>query len=422
MRHILVASLGGAPQVITEALWALMHPKKLIDPAHRGRQPVVPQIIHVLATSLAWPYASVAERDNAIREKIRTLYNQYTLEQPNIVIEQLMDGDVAVPDVRTQRQNIAYANAVTGIVGRLAADQGTAIHMLLAGGRKSMSSYDQSAMMFFGRVQDELVHALVEPDALERCRDFWWPDQDLDKIVKAKEGDAFATDSEAARVDLVNVPFVRLGVRLPEGIPGEAIDHERIVEFVQFEQMRQPVEINLADNSVTAGSQKVLLSPTNFIILATLAIIRKGEWHGAGPVEEGIGLNAAGWVLLDDLRYGLPERKPALSLASALRDRVLDRVQDHRTARERTVGRQEVRDDWVARAANTPSGGTDETTVVRTRCGKELESAILNPFIAGRLAPASYGRGQSAAIGLALPADRIHLRGFAEFASWLKRD
>lgn len=427
MRHVLVASLGGAPQVITEALWALMHPKYLIDPAHRDRQPVVPELIHVLATTLAWPYSSVADRDVAIQEKIAALYDQYRLGKPAIVFEQLMDDEAAVPDVRTQRQNIAYANAVTGIVARLAADQGTVIHMLLAGGRKSMSSYDQSAMMFFGRVQDELVHALVEPDALERCRDFWWPDQEFEKIVKTPQGDAFATASEAARVDLVNVPFVRLGVRLPEGVPGEAFDHERIVEFVQFEQMRQPVVINLADNSVTVGSQKIVLTATNFIVLSTLAVIRKGEWRGVGPKEEGIGSNAAGWVLLDDLRYGRPSPKRALLLAAKVRDKVFFGVQDNRVAREKSMGTMDVKDDWVARAEAQPPIDKnrltiDETTVVRSRCNDEISIALHNPFIANRLAPTSYGRGITAAVGLALPPDRIELRGFDEFASWLKPD
>lgn len=419
MKHILVASLGGAPQVITEALWALMNPERLIDPAHRGRASVAPEEVHILATSLSWPFGSVAERDATITAKIHELYRQHGRPLPKIDIEKLMDSGIAIPDVRTQRQNIIYANAVAKVVAQLA-DEQTIIHMLLAGGRKSMSSYDQSAMMFFGRIGDELVHALVEPDALERCRDFWWPGQEA-KVVMTPQGDKFSTDPEFARVDLVNVPFVRLGVRLPDGVPMEAVDHEKLVEFVQFEQSREPVTINLSDCSITVGQQKVTITATNFIMFATLAVIRKANWRGVGPKDEGIGGNAGGWIMLDDLRYALngsgkSKNSKALKLAATLRDTVLKDIADQRIAREDSSDSQA---DWVARAERTIQGGEDHITVVKSRCAKQLRSRIENPFIAGRISPDYYGRAATQAIGLPLPASRIELRGFEKFSSWL---
>ena len=93
MKHILVASLGGAPQVITETLWAMMNPDRLFDPAHRDRKPVAPEEIHILATSFYMqPFSSVEERNAAIREKIGVLYAQYGRKPPHIAIEAVTDA------------------------------------------------------------------------------------------------------------------------------------------------------------------------------------------------------------------------------------------------------------------------------------------------------------------------------------------
>jgi len=281
MKHALIASLGGAPQIITEALWAMMHPERLIDPAHRQRLPIAPDSVHILATSLAWPFRTVTERDLTLRAKIEALYRQYGQKSPQVDIVALQDGDDNVADIRTQRQNIVYANTVTRLVRQMVKDDQTTVHMLLAGGRKSMSSYDQSAMMFFGRAQDELMHVLVDPDGLERCREFWWPDQAA-RVVSTAQDDTFPTGVDSARIDLVNVPFVRLGVRLPDGAPTEAIDYDRLIEFIQFEQSQEPVIVNLNDRSITAGSETVVLMPGEFVLFALLVIIRKAGWLGVG--------------------------------------------------------------------------------------------------------------------------------------------
>lgn len=424
LRHVLIASLGGAPQVVTEALWAMMHPQRLIDPSHRGRPPVAPAVVHILATSFARPFADVTERNAAIRAKIGELYAQYRRPLPQVEIEALRDGDAVLADIRTQRENIVYANAVTTVVKRHV-DLDDTVHMLLAGGRKSMSSYDQSAMMFFGRTDDELMHVLVEPDALERCSDFWWPDQ-AKAIVETFQGDRFPTAAVSARVDLVNVPFVRLGVRLPGGTPAEALDYERLIEFVQFEQSAGPVVVDLRTRSIVAGSEVALLSPGHFVYFALLAIARKGGWLGVGPEDEGMGPNAGGWIALNDVRYGSEQQDAgkracpsvALSLAEDLRDAVFDDVVDERRTRV-AAGVNSEKDDWISRAIATLPRGFDGTATLRTRCADSVKEQIKNPFVAGLVAPASYGRREKAAVGLPIPADRLELEGFEAFEKWI---
>ncbi len=183
MKHILIASLGGPPAVITETLWAMMNPTKLTDPAHQGRPAVAPDVIHFLATDFKGSFASVDARETALRAKIVELYAQLSKPAPKVIVEYICWGGARLPDIRSQADNVLYANAVTDHVRSFCSDPNNVVHMLLAGGRKSMSSYDQSAMMFFGRAQDEVIHVLVDRPAIEGCSDFWWPDQPQKKVL-----------------------------------------------------------------------------------------------------------------------------------------------------------------------------------------------------------------------------------------------
>ena len=45
--NTLIASVGGAPQVVTETLWALMNPEQLLDEALRGRAPFIPNLVYL---------------------------------------------------------------------------------------------------------------------------------------------------------------------------------------------------------------------------------------------------------------------------------------------------------------------------------------------------------------------------------------
>jgi CRISPR-associated protein (TIGR02584 family) len=156
MRTVLLASLGLSPAVITETIWAMMHPAD-------GATPTVPDLVHVLTTQPRGQAAfdALAEK---IRARIGMLCAQFGHPVPAIEVEAVVDPDTgkSIADVSTQRENILFAGRITALVHRYAQDPGIRIHMSLVGGRKSMS---------FGRVQDELTHVLVDPAELEFCGD-----------------------------------------------------------------------------------------------------------------------------------------------------------------------------------------------------------------------------------------------------------
>ncbi|WP_298572022.1 CRISPR-associated ring nuclease Csm6 [uncultured Aliiroseovarius sp.] len=410
MEYVLLASLGGSSQVITETLWALMNPEKLIDPAHRKRSPVVPATVHLISTDYANPrhYSSVQARDAELTAKVRELFVQYGYPIPEIKIDPLLDPDSGVPleDIRTQRDNVIYANRVTQVVKEYADSPNISIHMSLAGGRKTMSSYDHSAMMFFGRVQDEMSHVLIEPASMERAPQFWWPDQEDPLLVQVGE-DEISTSSPIARVDLINVPFVHLDVRLPKGVPPEALDHDKIVEFVEFERNQEAIIIDAERFCITVGATEVFLTPQQFAFFALFAIARVQAWPGVGPSDEGEGHNASGWLHLRDFSHGVERdgksRQNTRSLA-VLR-RLLDRKSD---------GAQHRDNNLMDQILGACVGETDPTESDRSKLRRQIKNKIDSPFIQSVVLPQTYTGPNGVNIGLEIPAHRIKLMNFSD--------
>lgn len=424
MKHIFIGSLGGSPAVFTETLWALMHPDKLDDPAHREREPVVPDVVHLVTTTFFNPraYSSTIERDEDIKTKISTLYQQYEHQPPEIIITVAKDpekegGEAYLQDIRSLRDNTVFANCLTEIVYNYSQKADCVIHMSLAGGRKTMSSYAHSAMMFFGRLQDELTHVLLMPEIYERTPGFWWPEQ-LQKVYVGKDKVEFPTSLDDVQVDLVTVPFVHLNVRLPGDMPPEAFDANLIVEFIEFETKREPVIVDGKNRTITAGSSSVKLPPQEFAYFALYAIARKQGWPGAGSKEEGVGGNAAGFIKLDNLRYGLEhdgttERNTReFNLFRELMYRLNPEYQhldnDPEEQNKSIVAKIGIR---IIGAAYDDRG---LTKFGRGRLNRVLKKEMKNPYLLEYLLPVRYRSDTDEILGVNIPADRIELRGFSE--------
>ena len=409
MKHVLLASLGGTSQVITETLWALMNPDKLIDPAHRGRPPVVPKIVHLISTNFANKryYSSVEDRNEELKGKISELYRQFGHSEPEIKLDPLLDPDSGgtLADIRTQRDNAIYADKVNQVVKHYADDPETSIHMSLAGGRKTMSSYDHEAMMFFGRVQDEISHVLIEPPTLEGNKDFWWPNQKKPLSV-AVDNHGNSTPSPAAQIDLINVPFVCLNVRLPIGVEQEVLNHGTITEFFEFERNQDQIIVDADNFRITVGNDNTSLTPYEFAFFALFSIARHQSWPGVGPQEEGEGPNAAGWLRLRDFNHGKIDKHDRRKQTRALfvLELLMDRVSAG-TQREHGL-MKEINDYYPGKPFSNP------TESVRSRLKSKLEKEIANPFIQSVVVPQSYKGSWGQNIGLPIPAHRIRLKGF----------
>lgn len=174
MKTVLIATLGGSPQVVTETPWALMNPERTATP-RPPEEKRIPGRIHMIATGF------VANRESEIRDRIACLYESEGHPPPsreNVVFNVVEnDSGGALNDIRTADENGFFARHIAKVARGYAQDQYLRIHLSRAGGRKTVSSYALSAAMFFGRPHDEISHVLANPPQIESHPDFRWPGQ-----------------------------------------------------------------------------------------------------------------------------------------------------------------------------------------------------------------------------------------------------
>jgi CRISPR-associated protein (TIGR02584 family) len=127
-----------------------------------------------------------------------------------------LDGK-PIDDIRTAEDNQWAADCITEQVRLLTADADSALHVSLAGGRKTMGFYAGYALSLFGRTQDRLSHILAPRD-YEFAGDFFYPSPTR-RVIEGR--DKRPLDAAEATLMLAEIPFVSmrhgLPVRLLEG-------------------------------------------------------------------------------------------------------------------------------------------------------------------------------------------------------------
>ena len=205
-RRILVAVCGLSPQILTETLYAL---------AVTGQPSFVPTEIHLLTTREGAHRASLTllHPDSG---KFHQLCRDYGL--PGIVFDEghihvisNPEGD-ALDDIRSPQENEYLADHITLAIRQYTLDPQAALHVSMAGGRKTMGYYAGYALSLFGRPQDRLSHVLVTAE-YEGNPNFFYPTPDC-KVIYTRDNRPL--DSAKAEVTLAQIPFIRLREDIPE--------------------------------------------------------------------------------------------------------------------------------------------------------------------------------------------------------------
>ena len=290
-KSVLICTVGGAPGVVTETVWALLE----------RRPQWVPDAIHLVTTSAG--KTACAHKLTGADSQLAALFRTHGKSpiDPEIIVPKDESG-TPISDIRTQPENVAFANCITQLIKDYAKDTGTRLHISIAGGRKTMSSYAQAAISIFGRDQDELTHVLVEPPEFEYSRDFFWPGQTPEKVVvSVKNATTGLTRNEErkasdAKIALVPSPFIRMGLILSEdAFPGGKVEYETVIEQVQLGLEEDRLVLHCASNELQLGrSHRVRLAPQLFAFYRLLACARTGCWKGFGP--DGVGECHKGWL------------------------------------------------------------------------------------------------------------------------------
>ncbi len=271
-RRILLAVTGLSPQVITETLYALA----------TREAPFVPHEIHVISTEKG----AERVRLTLLSDEpgwFHRLCREYELPPIRFGEEQihLLRGATGrvLEDIRTPEEQRAAADFITEQVQRLTADDHSALHVSIAGGRKSMGFFVGYALSLYGRPQDRLSHVLVS-EPYESCWEFFYPTRKR-QVIFAR--DDAPIDTRKGKVTLAEIPFVPLRQGMGRPLLERRVSYSQAVAAASkvFEPAR--VEIDLGRRCLRCGGEPVDLPPARLAIYCWFAAKRRnGESVDAG--------------------------------------------------------------------------------------------------------------------------------------------
>ena len=274
-RRLLVAVTGLSPQIVTETLYAL---------ALRREPRFVPTEVRLITTEEGAEHAklSLLHPESGWFHRLRADY-----DLPSIVfgpehIHVLEDaGGRPLGDIRSPADNERAADAITDVVRDLTRDEDSALHVSIAGGRKTMGFYLGYALSLYGREQDRLSHVLVNAP-YESHPQFFYPTTSS-RVIYTPPPHNRPYDTRDADVTLAEIPFVRLRDELPEDLKDHREGKVRFSEAVTAAQRAiGPAELvlDLPARRLRAGGKVIALSPLHFAFLAWLARRQKEGREG----------------------------------------------------------------------------------------------------------------------------------------------
>ncbi|WP_150047709.1 CRISPR-associated ring nuclease Csm6 [Methylomonas rhizoryzae] len=250
-QSILLAVTGLTPQVVTETLYAL----------HRqgGDMPVA---IHILTTAEGCQRAKLTLINDGW---LARFYKDYGLpavrfSEEHIHILQHANGD-PLNDIRSQADNQAMADGITEWIRTFTADAETALHVSIAGGRKTMGFYAGYALSLYGRSQDKLSHVLVAAD-YESHPQFYYPTP-YSQVIYGNDPSRKPLDTQQAEVMLADIPFVRLRHGLDQALLEGKTSFSQTVTNAQQALGPANLIIDLAKRMLIAQGTPVKLIPAD---------------------------------------------------------------------------------------------------------------------------------------------------------------
>ncbi|WP_310461262.1 CRISPR-associated ring nuclease Csm6 [Sphaerotilus sp.] len=262
-RRVLLTVSGLSPQIITETLYALAV-------GELAEQRFLPTEIVALTTSEGArriQLALLSESPGGLHQLIR----DYAL--PPVLfgeaqIHAVCDAQgTPLADIRSDHDNACMADAITSLVRDLTADPDCALHVSIAGGRKTMGYYAGYALSLFGRAQDRLSHVLVSAP-FESSFEFYYPTP-YPKVIQVEGGRSLA-DAATAVVSLAQIPFVRLRGVLPAAMLAERAGFQAVVQAADARLGPARLVVDVERRCIEADGVTVKLAPWSFALMAVL--------------------------------------------------------------------------------------------------------------------------------------------------------
>jgi len=260
-RRILVCVTGLSPQIVTETLYAL---------AVVQRPAFVPTEVHVITTAVGAQRLRLAllSSEPGWFARLCADHGLPAILFGEAQIHVLCDAAGApLADIRSPADNALTADFITERVRAFTADAGCALHVSLAGGRKTMGFFAGYALSLFGRAQDRLSHVLVS-SPFEQSQDFYYPTP-YSRVITVNGGGL--ADTARAQVTLANIPFVSLRHGLPEALLQGRASFNATVQAAQAALAPAELVIDGARGCIHAAGQTVALPRAQLALLALFA-------------------------------------------------------------------------------------------------------------------------------------------------------
>jgi len=267
-RRILVAVCGLSPQILTETLYAL---------AVAGNPRFIPTDIHLLTTVEGAHRARLMllHQDTGRFQRLRRDYGlpDIAFDETRIHIITGREGQ-PLDDIRTPEENECLADGITARIRAFTQDPGAALHVSIAGGRKTMGYYAGYALSLFGRPQDRLSHVLVTPD-YENNPEFFYPTP-RGEIIYTRDNRPL--DAAQAEVTLAQIPFIRLRDEIPARLLGGQASFAETIDLAHRASQPPALRLNPARRELGANGITLTLSPSQFAFY--LWVVRRGVLKG----------------------------------------------------------------------------------------------------------------------------------------------
>ena len=271
-RRVLLAVCGLSPQIVTETIYAL---------ASSAETPFVPTEVHLITTREGAQRAelSLLSDDLGWFHKLCEDYHLPGISFGRKHIHVMRDANErGMDDIRSLDNNRAAADFITARVREFSADPGCALHVSIAGGRKTMGFYLGYALSLYGRPQDRLSHVLVS-EPFENSIDFFYPTP-YSRVLQTRDGKL--ADTAMAEVTLAEIPFVSLRHGLPQALLSGHASFSETVAAAQAALAPPELVIDLARRRIRAGGREIELPPAE---LALLAVFARGALAGSAPLS-----------------------------------------------------------------------------------------------------------------------------------------
>lgn len=279
-RRVLLAVSGLSPQIVTETLYAL---------AVRAPRSWIPTEIRLLTTARGAEHArlNLLSNDPGWFHRLRADYGLPDIQFDADSIVVIRDAAGApLADIRSQADNDATADALTEAVRALTADPDCALHVSIAGGRKTMGYYLGYALSLFGRAQDRLSHVLVQ-EGFEGHPQFYYPSPG-ERVIHTLGSNPRTLDCQRAEVTLAEIPFVRLREGQPSALLAGQARFSDVVAALNRALAPPRLVIDVTGARVEAGGQAVPMSPANLAFLLWFARRARNGLPGLRRPADGV--------------------------------------------------------------------------------------------------------------------------------------